>query len=253
MSLQIIKAFPEAKLSVNTYKHLQVSEFFCDTIQGEGVYAGHPAAFLRLQGCTLKCSWCDTKEVWRKGNPYTFEKLFVLMEHPAYDLIRKLKEGQHLVLTGGSPLLQQERLLAFFRQFEIKYRFKPFIEIENECSIVPLKGLIPYIDCWNNSPKLPTSGNKKYAINIDMICALSKLENSYFKFVITGRKDWTTVKNDYLRLGIVRKNQVILMPEGQTRYEIEQNRNLVLSLAVENNVRYSPRMQVELWDKVTGV
>lgn len=253
MSTQIIEAFSERKrVTEDTPYKLRVSEFFCDTIQGEGIHVGHPAAFLRLQGCTLDCVWCDTKEVWRTGNPYTFEELFALMEKPGIGLIDKFRSGQHLVITGGSPLLQQEALHSFLYHFESRYGFLPYTEIENECMIMPNKYLAQVINCWNNSPKLDSSGNKTY-YNQRVIYELNQIPNSWFKFVITCEYDWEQINYLYLLTKIISKSNVILMPEGKTRAEIEKNRNLVLSIAIENNVRYSPRMQVELWDKTVGV
>lgn len=69
------------------------------TIQGEGPYAGMPAVFVRLAGCNLRCTWCDTDF---ESNP------FVLTVDEAYSRI--LKEArpntQLVVITGGEPLLQ---------------------------------------------------------------------------------------------------------------------------------------------------
>lgn len=42
-----------------------INEMF-QTLQGEGVYTGVPAIFIRLQGCPVGCSWCDTKHTWDK-------------------------------------------------------------------------------------------------------------------------------------------------------------------------------------------
>lgn len=42
-----------------------INEIF-QTIQGEGVFTGVPAVFIRLQGCPVGCSWCDTKQTWDK-------------------------------------------------------------------------------------------------------------------------------------------------------------------------------------------
>jgi len=158
MSLSIIGAnpkFSKQKNSAAFTNYLNVSEFFCDTIQGEGVHVGHPAAFLRLQGCTLNCSYCDTRSVWLKGNPYSIQELLGLMDQA--DLPRKLFTGQHLVITGGSPLLQQKELEDFFAEFDRIYDFNPFVEIENECTLYPWASIPPYINTWNNSPKLSTS------------------------------------------------------------------------------------------------
>lgn len=233
-------------------KFLEVAEFFCDTIQGEN-FVGYPAAFLRLQYCTMDCHWCDTNEVWRFGNPYNFEELFDLMDKA--DLPHLLKEGQHLVLTGGSPLKQQHRLVRFLEQFELVYGFHPFIEIENECTILPLDRIVNLIDCWNNSPKLKNSGNLaviRYQPTI--LAQLSTYQNSWFKFVITDPlNDWAEIMRDFIEPGLIRKNQIVLMPEGMTRKRLELNRQGVVDLAIRENVRYSSREHVELWDRATGV
>ena len=229
---------------------LNVSEFFYDTIQGEN-FIGYPAAFLRLQHCTLDCTWCDTSEVWREGNPYSFDELFQMIES---DLIDKLFAGQHLVLTGGSPLKQQYQLIMFLKRFQSKYNFLPFIEIENECTIMPSHILTNYISCWNNSPKLSNSGNSEHArYKPEILKVLSKLNNSWFKFVLTCKEDWEEIQMDFLDKNLIRKNQIVIMPQGQTRTEIEANREMVVDMAIEHNVRYCPREHIVIWDKKTGI
>ena len=227
---------------------LRVSEFFYDTIQGEGIYVGHPAAFLRLQGCTLNCSYCDTKAIWKNGNPYTFTELFDLM---CTQLVDKLRNGQHLVLTGGSPLLQQKNLIVFIERFISAFKFKPFIEVENECILTPVSEFAKYVDCWNNSPKLANSGMngfRKIAIK-----ETASLRNSWFKFVVNKEEDWEEINTMYIKSRLIQKHQVILMPEGTNKKELEQNRHLVVDLAIKNNVRYCSREHIVLWDTATGV
>jgi organic radical activating enzyme len=71
MPKTIIESYPDFTRRVDPNEpFLNVAEFFMDTIQGEN-FVGYPAAFLRLQNCTMGCLWCDTQEVWRRGNPYT--------------------------------------------------------------------------------------------------------------------------------------------------------------------------------------
>ena len=48
-------------------------------------------------------------------------------------------------------------------------------------------------------------------------------------------------------------NQIVLMPEGQTRKELEKTREFTVNLAVRKNVRFSDRMHITLWDKKVGV
>lgn len=253
---QIIPAFYEGPLTKSTIPELQpyleIAEFFCDSIQGEGVTMGSPAAFLRMKGCTQSCRWCDTKEVWRFGNPFTFEEIFELMER--HNLPRKLKDGQYLVLTGGSPLKQQNALILFLESFVFKYGFKPRIQIENECTLMPDSLLVPFIDVWNNSPKLSNSGNAlSFRYRPEILEFLSSLPNSWFKFVVRDDNDWYEIKEFYLNPGYIRKEQVILMPQGATRKELCQNREQVIAMAIEYNVRYSTREHIIVWDKRTGI
>jgi len=231
-------------------KYLNISELFTDTIQGEGIHTGCPATFLRLQGCTLNCSYCDTH--WNRGNPYSFEEIFGLMEK--FGIIEKLRKGHHLVITGGSPLKQQEALLNFLVAFTVKYNLLPFVEIENECTIKPHRGLIDFVGTWNNSPKLCNSGNpwsKRY--RPEVLKFLSDLEDSWFKFVITNDKDWSEIKSDYLDEGLIKREQVILMPQGATRKELMINQTEVVEIAIRENVRYCSREHIILWDNAVGV
>ena len=250
---QLIPAFYEANLSTPmTEPYLEIAEFFSDTIQGEGAYMGQPSTFLRLQWCTQNCVWCDTKEVWRFGNPFTFGEIFELMEH--HDVIEKLRGGQHLVVTGGSPIRQQNALVLFFYAFDARYKFLPTIQIENECTLMPSLEMRQIVSIWNNSPKLRNSGNAdKIRYKPEILTVLSSLNNSWFKFVITCGQDWAEVERDFLSPGYIKREQVILMPQGATREELEINRENVIALAIKNNVRYSTREHIVVWDKKTGI
>lgn len=250
---QLIRSNPEETRTVPAEEaFLTIAEFFCDSIQGEN-FIGWPASFLRLQHCTLNCIWCDTQSVWRHGNPYTNHELFQLMEAPEYDLIRKFREGQHLVLTGGSPLKQQHALIAFFEEFHTRYGFIPFLEVENECTLMPDPKFEAIISLWNNSPKLSHSGNPlPLRYKPDIISHLSGLDNAWFKFVVSNEADWEEIRRDFLEKGLIRKSQVVLMPLAGDREELHKNRGLVMEMAVKNNVRYCSREHVELWDIVTG-
>lgn len=252
MSSTIIKANPGFKKSKKPgVINIDISEMFADTIQGEN-FMGYPATFMRMQRCTLDCVFCDSNEVWREGNPYTIEEILDLWED--YNLPYKFKLGQRLVLTGGSPLAQQKKLTELIRAFDIKYGFIPYIEIENECTLMPTDEMIEYVSCWNNSPKLENSQNNfKKRYKPDVLKKLSSLENSWFKFVVTKKEDWEEIEEDFLKPHLIDYNQVILMPEGQTREELEKTRMLTVDLAIENNVRFSDRLHIILWDKKTGV
>ncbi|WP_285162622.1 7-carboxy-7-deazaguanine synthase QueE [Shewanella goraebulensis] len=94
-----------------------VNEVF-ETIQGEGTFTGVPAIFVRLQGCPVGCSWCDTKQTWEvlAENHVVQEQVIQVdgtigrwSEHDGLSLIAAFKAkgftAKHIVLTGGEPCL----------------------------------------------------------------------------------------------------------------------------------------------------
>ena len=253
MSLQIITSNPDSKRDFDLKQdHLKISEFFSKTIQGEGVSVGIPAAFLRLKDCTLNCVWCDTTEVWRFGNPYTYEEIFSLME--SSELVEDLRKGHHLVITGGSPLKQQKSLIKFINLFIENYGFKPYIEVENETVLRIEPEFAELVNQWNNSPKLANSNMKeKIRYKPDVVSHTSKMNNSWFKFVISTPSDWEELKRDFIEPNLINRNQIILMPEGDNQPRLKETREFVAELAVNENLRFSDRLHVTIWDKKVGV
>lgn len=257
----IIKAgeeVPESALVIDPNqfdKSLVISEFFFDTIQGEGKYVGTPAAFLRLTGCPLNCVWCDTAAVWKKGHRVSID--WLVDKIVTSGLSNRLRNvgSYHLVVTGGSPLMQENQLVAFFDAFFQRFGFYPCVELENECSRVP--GPIEnYIACWNNSPKLSSSGVS--AEKRIVPGAIRKLQSLYFgdvcyKFVVKDEKDIEELERDFVDAFSIDKGQVYLMPLGADREEYNSNREKVVELAIKYGYRYSPREHIAIWDKKTGI
>lgn len=94
-----------------------VNEVF-ETIQGEGVFTGVPAIFVRLQGCPVGCAWCDTKQTWDllETNKVSPEQVITVdgtvgrwANHTAQSLIEafhaKGYTARHVVITGGEPCM----------------------------------------------------------------------------------------------------------------------------------------------------
>jgi len=92
-----------------------VNEIF-ETIQGEAVFTGTPAIFVRLQGCPVGCAWCDTKHTWTTAPEHAVPAKLMLTkvsDTPAYtqmtvdDLLATLQSyaARHVVITGGEPCL----------------------------------------------------------------------------------------------------------------------------------------------------
>ncbi|MGQ3905061.1 7-carboxy-7-deazaguanine synthase QueE [Mixta calida] len=94
-----------------------INEMF-QTLQGEGFYTGVPAIFIRLQGCPVGCSWCDTKHTWDKladRETSLGDILIKTVESDAWGaadadaLLATIKRQQwtarHVVITGGEPCI----------------------------------------------------------------------------------------------------------------------------------------------------
>jgi len=80
---------------------LRVNEIFL-SIQGEGISAGYPTIFVRLTGCNLRCSYCDTTHAYNEGSDIAVEKVLEEIESLGY---------KRVCITGGEPLLQEKGLL----------------------------------------------------------------------------------------------------------------------------------------------
>ena len=150
---------------------LQIIETF-KSVQGESTHAGKVCFFIRLSGCNLKCSYCDTAYAWEGGESRSVESL----------LDETASSGCATVeITGGEPLLQgdtpilAEKLLAMGKEVLIETNGSV------DFSILP-PGCCRIVDC-----KLPASGMDKYNC-YEAYKHLTKLDE--VKFVVSDRQDF---------------------------------------------------------------
>ncbi len=109
-----------------------ITEIF-KSIQGEGTRAGLPCIFVRLTGCNLRCTWCDTAYAFHGGKKMSVEEVFARVdelagrsgEMPGAQVVVPLVE-----LTGGEPLLQDEIVPLAEKLLAAKY--KVMIETSGE-------------------------------------------------------------------------------------------------------------------------
>lgn len=85
---------------------LSVCEIF-NSIQGETSYVGLPASFIRLQGCNIRCAWCDTGYSYDEGMPLELSAVLDKIDRYRAELV---------VVTGGEPLLQREGVFKLMDQ-----------------------------------------------------------------------------------------------------------------------------------------
>lgn len=220
---------------------LKVSELFC-SLQGEGASVGAPAQFLRLAGCNLHCSWCDTKYTWDWAN-YRYEDEVTVM--PVSEIAaRVIDRGvPRLVITGGEPLLQQRGLGALLTRLPPDY----VLEIETNGTRPPSAELLSRVNQWNVSPKLGSAGDPESLRRVpEVLQVLRDTGKAWLKLVVRGPEDEPEL-DDWLReLGWPR-DRVLLMPEARSPEELRTRGPQVADAALARGVRYSSRLHVELW------
>ena len=223
---------------------IPISEIFY-SIQGEGKFNGVPALFLRFAGCDVNCIWCDTKEVWMKGKPYNKKDLINLIKSRA-------NKNIHLILTGGEPLIYND----FINEL-VKVVVNDFglIEIETSATRIPY-GFIK--DCekvfFNTSPKLKNSLVKdEKRINRFAIDFFLKSNRAIFKFVVENEQDVLEIINDFQKPFNIPNNLIYLMPQSKSREEFLKLSPIIVELCKKYQFNFSPRLQLIIWDKATGV
>jgi len=96
----------------------KINELF-QTIQGEGAFTGQPSIFIRLQGCPVGCSWCDTKHTWEvNASDQVITKVMLSKSQETkqwsllnideiLSLVKELGyQAKHIVITGGEPCME---------------------------------------------------------------------------------------------------------------------------------------------------
>ena len=87
---------------------MQITEIY-KSIQGESTYAGVPCVFVRLTGCNLRCTWCDSEYAFYGGRRMTPQEVF--------DQVEQLSPTGGLVeVTGGEPMLQERELISLMQR-----------------------------------------------------------------------------------------------------------------------------------------
>lgn len=226
---------------------LPVSEMFL-SIQGEGRFAGSPALFIRLKYCNLGCAWCDTRFTWdeekiEEGSLMSAAEIAA----QAATLITSStcpRSEMHVVITGGEPMLHQDRIPALIDAF--KDSGFSFFEIETNGMYVPSQAMLDCISWWNCSPKLSNSGlftmKTRVPAALATIIATQKCD---FKFVIQAPKDIDELEKIYTPP--IPAERVILMPEGVTAEAQARIMPWLMEECQKRGYRFSPRLHILAW------
>jgi len=278
---------------------LKISELFY-SIQGEGRFMGVPSVFLRTFGCNFTCggfgmpkgemsnerfkvdakiykqyndlplvhTGCDSYASW----DVRFKHLSPVLSTDAVadaiidTLPHKEWKDEHLVITGGEPLLGWQKVFPELLEHKL---MKPLKELTFETNgTQPLsEEFNEYLfEEWTNfgrkydkltfsiSPKLSVSGESwDSAICPEVVKSSEYVGYAYLKFVVATKEDVEEAEeavNEYRKAGF--GGPVYLMPLGGTEQLYVLNNRTVAELAMEKGWRYSDRLQIPLFKNAWG-
>ncbi|WP_224449617.1 7-carboxy-7-deazaguanine synthase QueE [Haloprofundus salilacus] len=232
---------------------LPINELFL-SLQGEGKLAGVPSVFVRTSGCNLRCWFCDSYHTsWEPTHAWmSLDEILAKIE--SFD-------ADHVVLTGGEPLIHDASATLLHELADRGYH----TTVETNGTIVPdapadLASISPKLESSTPTPEGDPMAEGEWAdrheerrIDLDALATLVDRFDFQLKFVVTGRDDMTEIEALVADLREatnvpVSDDDVLLMPEGQTRDQLDGTRALVADLAVEYGYRYTPRIHVDLWN-----
>lgn len=209
---------------------MRVTEIIPCTIQGEGIRCGEISSLIRLSGCNLNCSWCDTKYSWKDGKEMSIDKI-----------VSKCV-CRSVIITGGEPLLWMGRGLE-----ELVLRLREFgslITIETNGTIIPTNGLKRHLSgfsgLWSVSPKIDIAPNETYDKTIPAFIRMANSCNLQFKFVVGCKRDLQSVKSFIKRYGIQESSiPIVLQPnfEGKKYEDGRLYANLISSVLQDVELR----------------
>ena len=203
---------------------MKVCEIFT-SIQGESSYAGMPCTFIRLTGCNLRCSYCDTVYAYYNGRELSEDEIMSEVRRAGIDLVE---------ITGGEPLLQKEVFHLIKRLLDKGYTV--LVETNGSQSIKEIdKRAIVILDI--KTPGSDMSKEMDFS-NLDFVKSSDEI-----KFVITSRGDYEWSKEIIQRFKLMEKCHLlyspafgVLPPENLARWMINDGLKIRLNLQLHKYI-----------------
>lgn len=153
---------------------MQITEIF-KSIQGESTHAGLPCVFVRLTGCNLRCTWCDSEYTFQGGRKMEVGEVLIEVE--------KLSPTPGLVeITGGEPMLQEKEVLPLIDNL-LREGYTVLLETSGERPLERVPGeVVKIVDV-----KCPDSGEGD-TFSLENLEALTVRDE--LKFVLASRTDY---------------------------------------------------------------
>lgn len=229
---------------------LTVAEVFGNTVQGEGPSLGRRAAFLRLGGCNLTCSWCDTPYTWDWAN---YNPSHELSERTAADVVTELRaDASHrVVITGGEPLLQQRRS-AWRAVLVSLWASGTHVEVETNGTVPPTDFTHAYVTQFNVSPKLSNAHvDPRRTTRPHALAAFARSDRSVFKFVCATPAD-VTEANQFVSAHNVATDKVWISPLGTDRDAVSASITATADTAMRYGYNLTTRLHIHAWGDQRG-
>jgi 7-carboxy-7-deazaguanine synthase len=176
---------------------MQITEIY-KSLQGESTHAGLPCVFVRLTGCNLRCSWCDSEYTFTGGQRKSVDEIF--------EEVRRLSPKGGLVeITGGEPMLQERQLVPLMQRL-LDDGYQVLLETSGERPLARVPaGVIKIVDV-----KCPHSGEPDTFDMSNLDCLRPHDE---VKFVISDREDYEFAREFVARHRLSdRVNAVLFSP-----------------------------------------
>ena len=172
---------------------MQITEIY-KSIQGESTHAGLPCVFVRLTGCNLRCSWCDSEYTFTGGHRMTMEE--VVQE------VERLSPSGLVEITGGEPMLQEREVVPLMQRL-LDDGYTVLLETSGERPLerVP-KGVVKIVDV-----KCPNSGEPD-SFQMQNLDALDSADE--VKFVLSDRTDYEFARDFVTRHDLARRVTAVL-------------------------------------------
>ena len=209
---------------------LIINEIFY-SIQGETSRSGLPTTFVRLTGCPLRCSYCDTEYAFKNGSKMSFDEISSAI---------KKNDSMYVTVTGGEPLAQKN-VIEFLR-YLCDMNYSVSIETSNAYDISTIDSRVSII----LDVKTPAS----HESDKNMISNYKKLKPiDEIKFVICNLDDFNWAR-DYISLHNLDTLCPILFSPSYDDMPISELADLILKYSV--NVRLQAQLHKTIWGPVDG-
>ncbi len=221
------RIFEEAPAAVTPVRSLRLIELY-RSVQGESSFAGVPCIFVRLAGCNLRCSWCDSEYTFTGGQPFTNDEIVAQVE--------ALQPCNLIEFTGGEPMLQARELLPLMRRL-LEAGYQLMIETSGERPLAMVPSAVHKIV----DVKCPGSGMAG-TFQLSNLAALTRRDE--VKFVLLDRIDYEFAR-DFIRSHDLapKCGQILLSPAFHKNASDERS---------ADNMALDPRLLVD-WMLADGL